>query len=816
MCISIYNIIYKLCIWNRMKLSRNKIQKIRKQQHQSVRKWKKHYKSSGRRTTFRQSRRQNRIGIYSPKVNNVMNRTLKKYISSAMMNEAKELYKRMRRQRRKQKNMKGGATPQEIAANAVAIAAAAAVMNSNESLKNKDKSLDATTTATDATTTAVVPTDAATPTDATTDTTPTTDTTDTTATATDNTSEPKKSPTTSAAPFSLGPEIKGDISIGTEVFECKTDKDVYHLVQFLIEKGLPFYVQIELKSGDNPLNKNDTNIFDLRRILYGKFTQDIKKIPENKRQLYLEMKDTVGVANGSLLEDQQSGLFIYTGEKGQILKDSTDSKIQVRLLQDDPNAPAIPTLTDSTRLYKLQGQVPDAKPASIDSMNRLTILDKNNKIDTSEFRLQVAPMTESELNKDAQNIAAGNSNDPEAKIVIDESNTYIVNLAVGCKVTSIQTLKKSLEKARLSLESDKDQSKKSALDIFKLLNALLQNPEFAKSDGYDDFKNSVLGFSYKVKNSERMYGFTQMQTFFGDKKDNIPKHVIKEFFKLMNLLGNGPGGANGDCLRFDGASQSIYELSRIQTFEEDGKIVTKKTETLDSASNMNGFMKQLSKLGSSGATEEKEEKEEEGTPAPANEVKNDTTGAAGERAAGVEQSTGMVPTKPLEAQETAAADTTTADTTTAAAAQNPNLLPLTQDQIKEIDAVDSNGTAYKAYLIRKFKFDGGLPTMNLVHFMGWGKGYDEYIPEPKASTRIFERGKYDKQPAPITGQEKGRDDTLDLVMKLYEKDDMAKLEGKARTAAQEYKDDSKLSTEELAAMAAATAAATAAVAAGKP
>jgi hypothetical protein len=260
-------------------------------------------------------------------------------------------------------------------------------------------------------------------------------------------------------------------------------------------------------------------------------------------------------------------------------------------------------------LYKLKGKGPDVKPAAIDSMKFLSKLDSTNKIDTSEFRLQVAPMTEDELNKDAQNIASGN-NDPEVKPVVDESNTYVINLNLGCRITSIQTLKKSLEKARSSLESDKDESKQSALDIFKKINALLQNPEFAKSEGYDDFKESVFGFSYKIRDSERKYGFTQIQTFFEDKKDNIPKHVIKEFFKLMNLLGHGPGGSNGDCLRFDGASQSVYELSRLQTFEEDGKIVTKKTETLDSASNLNGFMKQLSKVGVMNKSKEEENKNE--------------------------------------------------------------------------------------------------------------------------------------------------------------------------------------------------------------
>jgi hypothetical protein len=728
-----------------------------------------------------------------------MNRTLKKYISSSKLDEAKALYKRMRRQRRKQKNMKGGKmTPEQIttiAANAAVVAALAVLNKSRENDPSNMKPPEASVDASPSSSSSTASTSSSTASTASTAT-PATDTSESTI------SEPKKSPTTSAAPFSLGPEIKGDISIGTETFECKTEKEIYHLVQFLIEKGLPYYIKIELKSGDKPLNKNDTNIFDLRRILYGKYTQNIKRIPEEKRQLYLEAKDTVGVANGSLLGDDQSGFFIYTGEKGQILKGSTDSTIKIRLLQDDPNAAPIPALTDSTRLYKLQGQIPDVKPASIDSMSRLTKLDKNNKIDTTEFRLQVAPMTEYELNKDAQNIAAGNNNDPEAKIVIDESNTYVVNLAVGCKVTSIQTLKKSLEKARISLENDKDSSKKSALDIFKMLNALLQNPEFAKSDGYGEFKDSVFGFSYKISDSERLYGFTQMQTFFGDDKDNIPKHVIKEFFKLMNLLGHGPGGANGDCLRFDGTSQSIYELSRIQTFEEDGKIVTKKTETLDSPSKLTGFMKQLSKLGevSSGANEANGENEKEGAstpaaPGPAPEGKNDTTGAVGE---GTKQTSGMVPSAPpVEEEEEPTV-------------KNPNLLPLTKDQIKEIDAVDSGRTAYKGYLIRQFKFDDGLPPINLVHFMGWGKVNDEYIPEPEASARIFERGKYDKQPAPITGQEKGRDDTLDMVMALYENDDMAILEEKARTAAQEYKDEnkdvSKLSTK-VAAMAAAAAAA---------
>jgi hypothetical protein len=333
----------------------------------------------------------------------------------------------------------------------------------------------------------------------------------------------------------------------------------------------------------------------------------------------------VGIANGDTFGVEQPGQYIYTGEKGQILKDSTDSSIQVRILQED-KAAAPSILTDSKRLYKIKGRDTDVKPASIDTVAFLQKIDSKNRIDTSEFRLQIAPMTPEELNKDAQNVAAGNDN-PEVKVVVDESNTYVVNLDVGCRITSIQTLKKSLERARASLENEKDTSKKSAMDILKMLNALMQNPEFAKNAGYADFKDMVYGFSYKIRGSERKFGFAQMQTFFDDKKDILPPGLSKEFLKLMKLLGHGPNGSNGECERFDGTSQSVYELSRIQTFEEDGKIVTKKTDTLDSASNVSGFGKQLSKLGqgSSGANEENEK---EGSPSSANEGKNDTTGVA--------------------------------------------------------------------------------------------------------------------------------------------------------------------------------------------
>ena len=601
-----------------MKLSRNRIRKIHKQQQQSVRRWKKQHKASRRRSTFRQSRHRRSGSIITKNTPKVVNRTLKKYVSDDELHSLKEKYRKLRRDKRKRRRQVGGSDffseLLRSAATAAAVAAVEIVLQqpqpfSKEQLLKNESNNDVRGNANDPTNTNSQITSAESTSNST--------VTSTTTSSNDNkntSSSTKSNNAVKNPPFRLGPEIEGDVSIGMEERECNDVAKVYELVSFLIKKGLPYYVQIHLKSGDKAINKNDTNIFDLRRILYGKFTQDIKNIRENKQKLYLKANDVIGIANSELYGNSDPGLFIYTGEKGQILKDSNDTTIKVRLLQDDPNAAPIPPLSDSKRLYKITGKGPDAKPDSINTMTVLTKLDRDNKIDLSEFRLQIAPMTPEELKKDAQKVASGNNKDPEVKVVVDESNTYIVNLSVGCKVVSIQTLKKSLEKARLSLENENDSGKQSAYDILRKLTSLLQNPEFAKSDGYDDFKEKVFGFSYKISGSERLYGLTQMQTFFDDKKGSIPPRVTKEFFKLMNLLGHGPGGSNGDCLRFDGVMPSLFELSRIQTYEEDGKIVTKKTETLDNASNMGGFGKKLSKIGEMGSSESKENDSEGQSP----------------------------------------------------------------------------------------------------------------------------------------------------------------------------------------------------------
>jgi uncharacterized protein YccT (UPF0319 family) len=101
--------------------------------------------------------------------------------------------------------------------------------------------------------------------------------------------------------------------------------------------------------------------------------------------------------------------------------------------------------------------------------------------------------------------------------------------------------------------------------------------------------------------------------------------------------------------------------------------------------------------------------------------------------------------------------------------------------------------------------------MNLVHFMGWGKQSDEFIPEPEARSRILPRD--DK-----TGTGQGMSDkTIDDVLKLYKDVDMAKLESEAMAESEEYNKKQKeasttsaIATESRATSAAAAVAAAAA------
>ena len=185
-----------------------------------------------------------------------------------------------------------------------------------------------------------------------------------------------------------------------------------------------------------------------------------------------------------------------------------------------------------------------------------------------------------------------------------------------------------------------------------------------------------------------------------------------------------------------------------------------------------------------------------------------TAGATAEATAGATPGATPEATAGATAEATpeATAEATAEGNEAAAAAADRNTAtmnkqPLSKDDIKEIDAIDTRGTRWKAYLIRKFGFPG-LQNINLVHFMGWGTQSDEYIPEPEA--KILPRD--EKSPTGGTGI---KDKTIDNVITLYKDVDMSTMEGKAKETAEEYKKEHK----ELGPAASAAAAAAAAAAA---
>ena len=734
-----------------MKLTRNRIRKIRKQQHQSVRKWKKARKSAQRRQrhTFRRTREDedrvvtgSRTTLYPAKLGNVLNKTLKKYIPADVLTYLKEKYDNMRRlrrrQRRKNKMMMGGADATQTPTSNPVVASDA--KPAAEPVKPTDS---ASKTSPDSTKPAA--------------TTP---------------------PRTSPKGLNL-PDIPGDIPIRKVEYELKDEKETYHLLEFLVNSGLPYYIQIDMKSGDKKFTKRDSDIFDLIRILYGKFApikelESGGKIPEEKRTMYFTAPNQVGIADGDTLGNEYPDkVFIFTKEKGQIDRESKELEGGVYDIKLKTGNDTV-TLSNANRLYKLSE---NGSPSLIEEVE--TIRSFGNDIHPSEFRIQVVPMSDDDFKKAVEvSSGEGAGSKPGKKVVTDDANSYVVNLSVGCKITSIQTLRKTLEMVRVSLENEDDDTKTTALDVFKMLNEMLEDPEFMKNEGYAEFKKKVFAYKYKIPGSERNYGFTQLGAFFEGAGDDVSRALTDEYMKLLALLGQGPAGENGACLAFNTPGVPlrlktvVTPLANGETFEQ---------TTLENETDITGVARFLKELGDASSAKKGAEGEDEGAKDGAEEGAKD--GETSEATAG---------TQAEEAKEGETPSTSEAEA-----------------DIKEVDALDSKGNKYKAYVIKRFTFpDIQNQEMIHVHFMGWNEIYDEFIPASEESKRIFPRDS-----ASLTGQNSRLDDTIDKIKAIYTKEVMAKKEEKAKEKARELLDTAappSANANSTAAAAAAAAAATAA------
>jgi hypothetical protein len=762
------------------------------------------------------------------KLKNVFNKTLKRYIPLPVLSYLKERYQNMKRLRRKQRREKmiGGAPGDGDAAAAASAASAAAAAAASAAVAAPvvgDAVVvgDAPVVGDAAAATAPVAGDAATAGDAAAA--PVAG--DAAATAgVDKDGEKKPA-------FNLGPEIQGDISIHSESFVLEKKEDAQKLLTFLVNNGLPYYIQLELKPDGKKFNRHDTEIFDLRRILYGKFAtkKDFEtdgKIPDKKHGMYFKAPDQIGIADGDTMGNEYpDDVFIYTGEKGQIDRSSADKSIKIAIAGNN-SGPVV--VLDSRRLYKLAG---NGSPESIADFD--TVLKFGESIDPSEIRLQVVPLSDDDFKKAAAVAASADGTKKGKNGIVDDTNSYVVNLSAGCKVTSIQTLRKALEMVRENLEEDdEDISKTKAMDVFKMLISLLNNPEFVKNEGFDDFKKKVYAFLYKIPGEERQYGLAQLATFITETK-GLPPALVKEFTNLMRLLDKGPMGENGACAAFDTPGLPI-EFQTLVTPMADGKV--KEVTRITNKGNITGIAGLLEDLQGAAAGDKKDEAKAEG--AEGAEAKTEgaeaktegaeakTEGAEGaeaktEGAEGAEAKTEGAEAK-TEGAEGAAAKTEGGEAKAegtagneSTATSNMNKRALSKDDIKEIDAIGSSGARWKAYLIRKFAFPDSQ-DMNMVHFMGWATQADEFIPASEEQKRILPRDETSK-----TGQWSKFDKTMDDVMKLYKDVDMEKMEMKAKDKVEELKEDatpvkSSASAASATAAAAAAAAATAAAAAAPP
>lgn len=59
---------------------------------------------------------------------------------------------------------------------------------------------------------------------------------------------------------------------------------------------------------------------------------------------------------------------------------------------------------------------------------------------------------------------------------------------------------------RVSLENEDDDTKTTALDVFKMLNEMLEDPEFMKNEGYAEFKKRSLPISIRFQAPREIMG----------------------------------------------------------------------------------------------------------------------------------------------------------------------------------------------------------------------------------------------------------------------------------------------------------------------
>jgi len=284
--------------------------------------------------------------------------------------------------------------------------------------------------------------------------------------------------------------------------------------------------------------------------------------------------------------------------------------------------------------------------------------------------------------------------------------------------------------------------------------------------------------------------------------------LSKAFFKVITLLGHGPGGENGACLAFDSPKLPV----RFETLVEplaDGSV--KEVTTITNAKTIPHIAKLLESLqGDEGKKvendEEKKKDEKQGKDEAEGDDDKDGQGEVkgqegeGQEVKGQEDEGQEVKGPGVEGQEVKGPGVKGQESESGEE-DSFTSLP-TADEVKEIDADDSFSNKYKAYIIKEYPFPG-LPPMALIHFMGWGVDRDEIL--PMDSPRIKPRTALSR-----TGQFTG-DKTPAEVVALYGQENINLKAEQARELAEELAHSQ--GTSDVAVIAAAEAGATAAAAA---
>lgn len=382
-----------------------------------------------------------------------------------------------------------------------------------------------------------------------------------------------------ASPASLGPPVKGDITLGSmEIKHVVGGTGTEKFLRDVIKNARGKVIQIKSGAGNVSIFSNDVFTFD--SLLYGTLAPEgvcksdeknggkpPKKSPltrEEDKELYYCPGDQVGVCGpmaGTNKNDAPPGAYIYIPDRNMVVSKSNMPGASLIAL-DNPAQPGSAGIkAEVGQVYKIRKG--EADPMDSQLFETLT----TSKVTLKDVRLRIAPVTEIKPGIAGQGVG---------------KTMYVYNMLDGVTVRVIHTLKTSLETVRINLADKDDDVKEKAVGALRNILNVAKDPKTKQ-----DFKQKIYEFSYLFTPDKRYGTKNMIDEVRKSDMDKLKELVIK----IEKALGYGTAGPGGECEVFP--NEPNQELRLLITDVGEGGVTVKLENGAEDEKSVLGTVKGL-------------------------------------------------------------------------------------------------------------------------------------------------------------------------------------------------------------------------------